>query len=294
MKGSTLAKKESYEEFVDKFKPKRTTDDCYTPPEIYDAVAEMVSERYGIAREDMVRPFWPGGDFEAFDYPDGCCVVDNPPFSILEKVKRFYIERGIRFFMFAPTLTLFSSAKTTGELTHYPCGASVVYENGARVNTSFVSNLGGDTVVDTWPELTAAIAEAEARRAAARGPKRHDALIYPRNLTSAAKIEPLSRKGVRLELKRGEIRGVSKVGDGQRIFGGGSLLSDAAASRLHAAFCEADRVVRVRNDRKYRMVQLSEADEKNHCGIECECRRGYGPETYLETILAYVEGAVLA
>lgn len=96
MKGNTLAK-QSYEEFVDKFKPKRTTDDCYTPPEIYDVVAEMVSERYGITREDMVRPFWPGGDYEAFDYPDGCCVVDNPPFSILSKIERFYIERGIPF-----------------------------------------------------------------------------------------------------------------------------------------------------------------------------------------------------
>ena len=257
-----MAKKESYEEFVDKFKPKRTTDDCYTPPEIYDTVAEMVSERYGIAREDMVRPFWPGGDFEAFDYPDGCCVVDNPPFSILSKIERFYIERGIPFFMFAPTLTLFSSAKTVGELTHYPCGATVVYENGAKINTSFVSNLGGDITVDTWPELTAAIAEVEARRAAARGVKQRDALIYPRNLTSAARIAPLSREGVRLELKRGEIRRVSKVGDGQGIFGGGLLLSDAAASRLHDAFCEASRVVSVRNDVKYRKVQLSEADEK--------------------------------
>ena len=25
-------KGESYEEFVEKFKPKKTTDDCYTPP----------------------------------------------------------------------------------------------------------------------------------------------------------------------------------------------------------------------------------------------------------------------
>ena len=225
-------------------------------------VGGRVWERPGIAGGAMVLPFWPGGDFEAFDSPEGCCVVDTPPFSILEKIKRFYIERGIRFFMFAPTLTLFSSAKTTGELTHYPCGASVVYENGARVNTSFVSNLGGDTVGDTWPELTAAVAEAEARRAAARGSKRHDALMYPRNLTSAAKIASLSRKGVRLELKRGEIRRVSRVGDGRDICGGGLRLSDAAASKLHAAFCEADRVVRVRNDRKYRMVRLSEANEK--------------------------------
>ena len=27
-------KNETYEEFVEKFKPKKTTDDCYTPPEI--------------------------------------------------------------------------------------------------------------------------------------------------------------------------------------------------------------------------------------------------------------------
>lgn len=164
--------------------------------------------------------------------------------------------------MFAPTLTLFSSTKTVSELTHYPCGASVVYENGAKINTSFVSNLGGDTAVDTWPELTAAIAEAEALRGVTRSVKPRRALIYPRNLTSAAKIAPLSREGVRLELKRGEICRVSKVGDGQGIFGGGLLLSDAAASRLHTAFCEASRVACVRNDMKYRTVQLSEADEK--------------------------------
>lgn len=27
-----MAKGENYEEFVEKFKPKKTTDDCYTPP----------------------------------------------------------------------------------------------------------------------------------------------------------------------------------------------------------------------------------------------------------------------
>lgn len=27
-----------YEAFVDKFKPKLTTDDCYTPPEVYEVV----------------------------------------------------------------------------------------------------------------------------------------------------------------------------------------------------------------------------------------------------------------
>ena len=37
----TKAEKEKatyYDEFVEKFKPKLTTDDCITPPEIYDVV----------------------------------------------------------------------------------------------------------------------------------------------------------------------------------------------------------------------------------------------------------------
>ena len=33
-------KSHNYEEFVEKFKPKLTTDDCYTPPTIYDIVAD--------------------------------------------------------------------------------------------------------------------------------------------------------------------------------------------------------------------------------------------------------------
>lgn len=31
---------EEYKKFVDKFKPKKTTDDCYTPELVYDAVRD--------------------------------------------------------------------------------------------------------------------------------------------------------------------------------------------------------------------------------------------------------------
>ena len=34
MAGKTRAEFEDYEGFVDKFKTKKTTDDCYTPPEV--------------------------------------------------------------------------------------------------------------------------------------------------------------------------------------------------------------------------------------------------------------------
>ena len=39
-------KGESYDEFVEKFKPKKTTDDCYTPPEIYEVIKGWVCEKY--------------------------------------------------------------------------------------------------------------------------------------------------------------------------------------------------------------------------------------------------------
>ena len=34
-----------YGGFVEKFKPKRTADDCYTPPEVYAVVLDYVRER---------------------------------------------------------------------------------------------------------------------------------------------------------------------------------------------------------------------------------------------------------
>lgn len=114
---------EEYQDFVQKFEQKKTTDDCYTPDLVYEAVAGFVSSRYGIQREDMVRPFYPGGDYEREQYPEGCVVVDNPPFSLLSKIMRFYVDHGVRFFLFAPTLTLFS-----GGGGQYMCGHS----NGER------------------------------------------------------------------------------------------------------------------------------------------------------------------
>lgn len=127
-----------YEGFVEKFKTKLTTDDCYTPPAVYDTVLQWLRENADIEGREIVRPFYPGGDFENFDYPEGCVVVDNPPFSIYSKIVRFYIARGIRFFLFAPGLTSFVR---NADYTTIIANAVVTYENGAKVNTNFVTNL---------------------------------------------------------------------------------------------------------------------------------------------------------
>lgn len=60
---------EEYQKFVDKFKPKKTTDDCYTPANIYEAVLGWVVEEYGIDPNKVVRPFWPGGGLRKVRLP---------------------------------------------------------------------------------------------------------------------------------------------------------------------------------------------------------------------------------
>lgn len=49
---------EAYARWLEKFKRKKTTDDCHTPPKVYDAVLAWVRKRYGIpADAPIVRPF---------------------------------------------------------------------------------------------------------------------------------------------------------------------------------------------------------------------------------------------
>lgn len=146
-----------YEGFCEKFKTKKTTDDCYTPPAVYNAVLDWVRRRFCLGDAPIVRPFYPGGDYEAADYPEGCVVVDNPPFSIYGAILRHYNARGIRYFLFAPQLTLANNATDTA---YYICNASVVYENGAVVSTSFATNLDTENRFVICPDLRAAV-EAE-------------------------------------------------------------------------------------------------------------------------------------
>ena len=146
-------KSDTYEEFVDKFKPKKTTDDCMTPPAVYDIIADWVAARYGVARSDMVRPFWPGADYQSFDY-GGRVVVDNPPFSILGKILKYYNENNIKYFLFAPMLTCFNHLNKADAVLIKP---AITYENGAHVRTAFLTNLPTDFKVEYSDYLSAAL-----------------------------------------------------------------------------------------------------------------------------------------
>lgn len=224
-----------YQAFVDKFKPKKTTDDCYTPPNVYDAVADWVAEEYDANRDNFVRPFYPGGDYENFDYPDGCVVVDNPPFSIITKIVRFYMSTGVRFFLFAPTLTLFGGK--VREVCYIPVGADITYENGAKVNTSFVTNLD-EFQMRSAPELYRCVKiqnDINENARTAELPK----YSYPDQVLTAAAAYRYSHYGVDFRLRREDCMFISAMDEQKKckkgIFGGGLLLSNAAAAERAAA-----------------------------------------------------------
>ncbi len=215
---------EEYQEFVEKFKPKKTTDDCYTPQIVYEAVADYVSERYGIKKEKIVRPFYPGADYTKENYKPGQVVVDNPPFSILAEILNFYNKNRIKFFLFAPHLTLFSSSSSSRVV----CGVTITYANGANVNTSFVTNLE-NCAFRSAPKLYKMIDEANKenlRQQKVDLPK-YD---YPKNVITSTMIAPFSKYGIEFEVQRDECAFIRQL-DSQKkskkaLFGSGFLISD--------------------------------------------------------------------
>lgn len=236
-----------YEGFVEKFKPKKTTDDCYTPPEIYDTILEWLGENVDPRGKEIKRPFYPGGDYKAEHYPDNCVVVDNPPFSILSKIINFYVASGVKFFLFAPTLTM-ASAKISGrtdiDITYITCGVTVTYANGAIVNTSFTSNLFGDVRVWACHELYQRIKRVN-DRCVKEKKVRSPVFDYPRNITSAAILSRLPKHGVSIKIRKQDCRSISALDAqkkaGKGIFGSGFLLSDRAAAEKAAVESMAEK-----------------------------------------------------
>lgn len=231
-----MAKGETYEEFVEKFEPKKTTDDCYTPPIIYEAVADWVAKEYGLDKSKFVRPFWPGGDYQAFDYKEGDVVVDNPPFSIMSKIVRYYSEHRIKYFLFAPALTMIDSAHEVKNKTIIPLGASIIYENGANVSTSFVTNLDGTALIKTSPELYKTLKDANERNKRMIKGVELPTYKYPDNILTVSDVNAFSRDGVDFSVNRNECVMIRRL-DSQKLlkkemYGAGLLLSDAKAKEL--------------------------------------------------------------
>ena len=226
---------EEYQAFLEKFEAKKTTDDCYTPDNIYDAVKKWCIERYGLRGKKIIRPFYPGGDYQKEDYSGDRVVLDNPPFSILSKIISFYNSRGVKFFLFAPALTLLSPV--CEGYCGIAVGASITYENGAKVSTSFATNLESNAAM-TSPELYKIITEENKKneRKLHRELPKYD---YPDNVITATFLQKLSKYGISFFVPKNESVRISAL-DMQKeskktIFGKGLLCSDRVAAEKAAA-----------------------------------------------------------
>lgn len=220
-----------YEGFVDKFKYKHTTDDCYTPDDVYNVVLDYARSLEGFPDgAEVVRPFYPGGDYERYNYTNNCVVVDNPPFSIFAKITRFYSSRGIKFFLFGSHLTLFSANL---DVTYIVTDFSITYKNGARINTGFITNMAWEyrIIVDN-------VLKGRLMACASQQIKKKQTTKYkwPNNLVSAALLGKLCRVGVdNLYIKKKDCERISgKFGGCNHLFGGGFLLSEKAAAEKSA------------------------------------------------------------
>lgn len=253
------AKKVTYEEFVDKFMPKKTTDDCYTPSNIYDVVADYVAEHYGVDRNDFVRPFYPAGDYQKEKYNPQSIVVDNPPFSIISQICRWYSENGIKFFLFAPTLTCISIKSAQKIIV----GVSIIYANKANVNTSFVTNMD-EYEIRSAPDLYAKIDE-ENRKNLALFHKTLPAFEYPKEIVRASDIVKFSKNGIAFSVKKNSCVRLSKL-DAQNgkstIFGSAYLVSRTALAERERAENELEKQREIELKKRIQRFTLSERERK--------------------------------
>ena len=232
-------KKETYQQFVDKFKSKHTSDDCFTPDNIYNVVADWVSSEYGIDKSKFTRPFWPGADYTKENYTNKI-VVDNPPFSILSDIVRFYLNHNVKFFLFAPHLTLFDAARERFyDMTHVVCGSNITYQNGAKVPTSFLTNMGnGEIAIVTVPDLAEKLKIAdENNRYTNNITKKLPRYVYPKNLIRVSDLsQTMKRNKDRLIIRFDECHATTRLDvqkeHHKKLFGSAVLVGDAIADKI--------------------------------------------------------------
>lgn len=147
---------------------------------------------------------------------------------------------GVKFFLFAPALTLTSASiarRKDVDVTYIVCGVTVTYANGAGVNTSFVSNLFEDVRLWCCHELYKAVKDVNDQLLQDKKvnlPK----YVYPNNVTSAALLGKIA-KGADLKIMKDDCYQISRLESqrrlGKTIFGNGFLLSEKAAAEKAAA-----------------------------------------------------------
>ena len=220
-----------YDSYIAKFqKNNKTTDDTYTPKDIYEAVLNYVRSIYPMGGKEVLRPFYPGGDYEHAEYPEDGVVIDNPPFSMFTKICKFYSENNIPFFIFGPGLTIFSCLKYCSAVV---VASQIEFSNGARVKCNFATNLLGDVLVTISPELSEAIAACPSQNHKVNLTKYR----YPEELLSVSDFQTMAKGNLQFSVRRNEaviVRNLDNHPKKSGLFGEHLLISEASAVKASA------------------------------------------------------------
>ena len=214
------AEYKNYDEWIAHFNVNpKTTDECWTPSDVYDAVVRYVTTLIDMEGREIIRPFFPGGDYENTEYPDNCVVIDNPPFSMFKKITQFYSNKKILFFLFGPALTIGNGA---GKFAI--SGAQIRYANGAMVPTEFCTNLPDVPAVFTAPTLGEAIKNCPSQGKKTKTLKSYS---FPEELLSVSDLRTIASGGVYFAVEK--VQNIRKLDLHKDLFGNHWLISQAQA-----------------------------------------------------------------
>ena len=246
-----------YESYVAKFRDlPKTTDDTYTPPDVYEAVLQYLREEGKLTNaHTILRPFYPGGDYERAEYPENGIVIDNPPFSMFSKICKFYTARHIPFFLFGPGMTI---ATVSTYATAVIINTGLVFENGANVRVNFASSLFPDVALMTAPRLNDLI------RACPSQNQKKELPIYetPDELLSVSDLQTICNGGIDFAVRRSEcvrVRSLDLHPKRRGLFGDHFLIAKAKAKAQAQA--KAKRTIHIPfSEREQRIVARLGAD----------------------------------
>lgn len=143
-------------------------------------------------------------------------VVDNPPFSILAEIIDYYLDNNIKFFLFAPGLTCFPYLAKNRKVCILPINVTIKYENGARINTGFITNLENNAI-NINSELYKLIKNCHEDKSQRK-------INHSCDYICIGNCNKLAKRGIDFKIK--SFKEFVHKKDNYRIFGGGVLLHE--------------------------------------------------------------------
>ena len=130
---------------------------------------------------------------------------------------------------------MFSSSSSSSSSCAIGVGVPVIYENGAKVETSFLTNLE-NSQFRSAPSLYQSVQEAVART---KTPVSLPSYCYPENVITSPMLDRFSKYGIDYRVEKESCKHIraldSQKKEGKSIFGAGYLISEKAAAEKAAA-----------------------------------------------------------